>query len=343
VLHEAGDGWLARVRLPGGRLRAGQVGAVARAASLGNGLVDVTARANLQVRGLAREAAAPLAAVLVPAGLVPSAAHDRVRNVLASPVAGRHPAAVAETDEVVAALDRGLCADPALASLPSRFLFAVDDGSGVAVDARADVTLVARSAEVFALVAGGRTELVAAGEAAEAALAAARELRGGASPTGELRSARGELRSTGGAPVAGLHRALPLAPGRLAQRDGRFAITALVPLGSLDVAALEGLAALDREVRLGTGRTITVVDVDRGEVARIERALTGVGLVLEPASGWVGLTACAGLGRCPKARLDVRAVAAARARGRRPGDEHWSACERRCGERPGTPLAVWAS
>jgi hypothetical protein len=65
---------------------------------------------------------------------------------------------------------------------------------------------------------------------------------------------------------------------------------------------------------------------------------------LEPESGWVAVTACAGLGRCPKARLDVRAAAAARARARGPGApaEHWAACERRCGARAGQPIAVAA-
>src|SRR5438093_757526 len=142
-LHDAQDGALARIRTPGGRIAADGLRALVRAVELGNGLADLTSRANVQVRGLAREDAGRLAALLADAGMLPSPAHDRARNVLASPVGGRHPEAVAPTDALVAELDRRLCAEPALAALPGRFLFAVDDGSALALDHVADVALVA--------------------------------------------------------------------------------------------------------------------------------------------------------------------------------------------------------
>ena len=78
-----------------------------------------------------------------------------MRNVLASPLAGRHPAALAATDAIVAELDRELCSDAAFAALPGRFLFAVDDGSGLALGAHADVALIAEGADVFRLVLAG--------------------------------------------------------------------------------------------------------------------------------------------------------------------------------------------
>jgi sulfite reductase beta subunit-like hemoprotein len=356
ALHEAQDGRLARVRVPGGRLSAAQLAALARAATLGNGLVDLTSRANLQIRGLPGDAGERLAALLREAGLLPSEAHDRARNVIASPLAGRHPRALAATDGVVAELDRLVCADRSLAELPGRFLFAVDDGSGLPLGHTADVALVARDAETYVLALAGRATAATARTAASAAalaVDAAAAFLAARAAVGDpaWRIAELAVGPSGVARRLGTTLTGPLArprtaarPGWLDQRDGGRALTALVPLGRLERDALAALAALGGEVRLSTERTITLVDLDPTPAARAERAVAVLGLVVEERSGWVGLTACAGLGRCGKARADVRAAAAARAAVRRPGAprEHWAACERRCGERAGQPVAVVA-
>src|ERR1700710_1389612 len=85
-LHEAADGFMARVRLPGGRVSRGGLLAGADVASWGHGVVERTSRASLQIRGLDPCDRERVAARLACAGLLPSAAHDRVRNVLASPL-----------------------------------------------------------------------------------------------------------------------------------------------------------------------------------------------------------------------------------------------------------------
>jgi sulfite reductase beta subunit-like hemoprotein len=354
-LHQAQDGGLARVRVPGGRLSAGQLGAVAAAGRLGNGLVELTSRANLQVRGLADSAAEEVARLLWEAGLLPSREHERVRNIVASPLAGRHTRSVAGTDTIVAALDAGLCADPGLAELPGRFLFAVDDGSGLAT-ADADVTLTAERAlggagsqPRFALsLAGRRTTLSSPpSEAAELALFAARafmEVRDGAWRVRDLPGGAAELATRLGARVASIGERTPrrpLALGAVTQRDGRAALTVLPPLGRLDPSGLEGLAALAGEVRVSTRRTLTLLDVEWSELDELRASVERLGLVVSRGSGWAGLSACAGLGLCASARVDVRAAAAQRAAARTAGDplEHWSGCERRCGEPQGAVAA----
>ncbi|HYV16282.1 MAG TPA: hypothetical protein VE972_09690 [Conexibacter sp.] len=344
-LHEAADGALARVRLPGGRLTAGALVAIAGVARRGNGVIELTSRAGIQIRGLAAGDGAAVADELWAAGLLPSPLHDRVRNVLASPLAGRAPAALAATDAVVAALDRGLCADAALAELPGRFLFAVEDGSATLAAPRADVTLAAEAPDRIRLELAGRPTTLCA-EPADApglALAAARAFlacAGSAWHVQDLDDGPARLaRCLGGAlaDVPDARLATAPEPGMLAQADGRVAITALPPLGRLDPATAERLAELLEagagELRISPTRTLTLLDVPADAAASLVEQLDALGLVTVPGSGWQGLSACAGLGACARAQTDVRALATARAGVRGPDapPEHWAACERDCG------------
>ena len=351
-LHEAADGHLARVRLPGGRIEADGMRAVAEAAELGNGIVELTSRAGLQVRGLAAEGGEAIARVLAAGGLLPSPAHDRVRNIAAPPLGGRAPDAVAEIDAVVDQLDLALCAEPGLTALPGRFLFAVDDGSRALDPMVADIELAAERDGFRLCLAGRSTRLVVpAGEAAQTGIAAARafsELVAGEAPGAwRVRDLPGGARRLAHRLGVGLcdqaaHRlASAAARGRLGvirQRDGRAAVAALPPLARLDPEQLRGLAVLvgAAAARMSPSRTLTLVDVPAADADGLACSLQELGLVLTAASGWAGLSACAGLGACARARVDVRAAAVRRAqrRGGAAPTEHWSGCERRCGEPP---------
>src|SRR4051812_5676374 len=114
-VHAAADGGLARVRLPGGRLTAPQLEALRTAAAeLGDPVLELTSRANIQVRALRPGAERELGARLADAGLLPSETHERVRNIIASPLGGP------DIRDTVAEFDARLCATPALAGLPGR-------------------------------------------------------------------------------------------------------------------------------------------------------------------------------------------------------------------------------
>src|SRR6516225_566189 len=88
TLHTAADGSLARIRLPGGMISAPQLHALARAATeFGSPAMELTSRGNIQIRGITDQGA--VARAVAAAGLLPSPTHERVRNVVASPLSGR--------------------------------------------------------------------------------------------------------------------------------------------------------------------------------------------------------------------------------------------------------------
>ncbi|WP_256356098.1 precorrin-3B synthase [Streptomyces sp. PKU-EA00015] len=143
-LHTADDGALARVRVPAGVLSARQAYALADAAErLGDGALDITSRGNLQLRGLGGGCGGELAALLDAAGLLPAPAHERVRNVVASPLSGLDGRGHLDVQPLVRELDALLCASERATALSGRFLFALDDGRGDMAGLGADVMLLA--------------------------------------------------------------------------------------------------------------------------------------------------------------------------------------------------------
>lgn len=83
----SGDGLVVRLRLPAGRLSSGTAHAIADLSRrYGNGLIDLSARANLQLRGVRPEAHPPLIAVLQALALLdPTPEAEARRNILVTP------------------------------------------------------------------------------------------------------------------------------------------------------------------------------------------------------------------------------------------------------------------
>ncbi|MFD3794922.1 cobalamin biosynthesis protein CobG [Streptomyces californicus] len=215
-LHRADDGALARVRVPGGVLSADRAEALLAAAGrFGDGELHLTSRGNVQLRGLGAECGGGLAELLADAGLLPSAAHERARNIVASPLAGLDGSPA--LGERLAELDALVCASAAAASLSGRFLFALDDGRGDVDALGADVTLIA-DGDAFLLRIGPGDEVfrIPAAEGPRAALRAAEAFLRAARDSGAWRvkdlpdPVRSELvRAVGAAAGPAEHRPRP--------------------------------------------------------------------------------------------------------------------------------------
>lgn len=348
-VHQAADGALIRVRLPGGMITATQLAALAEAATeFGSGSLELTSRGSLQVRGIADtpETRAAAAELIAGAGLLPSATHERVRNIVASPLSGR-VGGLADVRPWVAQLDAAIAADPALAGLTGRFWFSIDDGRGDVSGLRADVgvhVLGEFSGDYAALLlAGSDTGIRLPNEDAVSAMTtvAARfaEIRGKRWRVSELDDV-GELLGglTPTAPPAGEFTTTTRGPvGWIEQDDGRVALGAAVPLGVLPARTAEFLAAIEAPLVITPWRTLLVCDLREAEAEVSVRVLAPMGLVFDQNSPWLDVSACTGSPGCEHSAADVRAdaeafVASQVASGGADGVPHrFVGCERACG------------
>ena len=313
---ESGDGLLMRPKILGSRLTLTQAREIAHVSrDCGNGRIDLSQRAQLQLRGLSEKCFAPALMRLACAGLTaPDIRMEAALNILSSPLPG--PA-----DAVVQSLTKAFSVDAALGSLPGKFLFLVDDGAPGLADVAADIRLELSGDAVF-LVAEGAREVaarVAAAQAAEAAMALALafiRLRSGA--PFERRRMRALIAELGPEAVfreAGLRSALrgdirtgvnPAAfIGARAIGETRFAGLGIA-YARLDAGQLSRLvvAAEDcgaSELRLSPWRSILVPLPSDADAERLLDVAGALGFIVEEKDPRLAVVACSGAPECPQA------------------------------------------
>jgi precorrin-3B synthase len=145
----SGDGLLVRVRAAARTLKAGQVRALARLAQVhGNGVVEVTQRGNLQLRGVADADMPAVQAGLVAAGLADPARSREARPALeVDPLDGLDPTC-APLVEIAAACEALLATEPDVLGLSPKLAIVLDGGSGAMRDLRGDVRIDVGSSPV---------------------------------------------------------------------------------------------------------------------------------------------------------------------------------------------------
>jgi precorrin-3B synthase len=160
---ESGDGLIVRLKITGGIVPLDLAAKIADwSAAWGNGEINLTSRANLQLRGVSAVNLPLLHQALSEHGLLDGNADgEAVRNVIANPLAGIDPDAVLDIRPLTKALEDRLAGDPVLHGLPAKFGFAIDDGGRFGLrDVRADIRFEAVTGPAFEIRLDGADEPV---------------------------------------------------------------------------------------------------------------------------------------------------------------------------------------
>ncbi|MGY3610328.1 MULTISPECIES: precorrin-3B synthase [unclassified Bradyrhizobium] len=333
---QSGDGLVVRVRPHGGRLDAWQAAGVAALAEQhGNGLIDVTNRANLQIRGVSEERHLALLDGLAQLGLLDEDPEtESRRNILVTPFWNPGD----DTCLLASELERSL-ADCAL-DLPKKFGFAIDDGKQrVLAGASADVRIERDRAGGLLVRADGAKlgRSVTRGEAVNVALVLAEWF----AASGGAKDGRGRMAAhigTGASLPEALRGNAEPAPLAAAPLPGLYPLGAIVGVvfGQLSHTALNYLAARAPALRMTPWRMMLVEGVR--EMPR------STDLISEADDPALRVIACSGAPRCREAHADTCALAAALAPHIAADARlHVSGCGKGCAHSAPAPITLVAT
>jgi precorrin-3B synthase len=327
---ETGDGLLARVRASRGRLSLDQAAAIAQAAiRCGNGVIGLSARANLHLRGLSEPTLPGLHARLEEASLIDADPEvERLRNVVASPLDDLDPEALFDLGPSIAALETRLKDDKRLRRLPPKFSFVVDAQGRLPLgDIDADIRFEATRAGAFAVFLAGEDaltvecdpgetgdmaarlgfaflRLAGAGEAAPRRMRALTERRGAEAVFAE---AGCETK-----PCARLQRRATLRAILGAQCFGQATfVGASAPFGEIDAVRFEALIERARAfgadgLRLTPWRAFLIAGLDQSGAESLLDSMTDLGFIVDANDPRLRIAACPGAPACMHGRRSVR-------------------------------------
>jgi precorrin-3B synthase len=359
---QTGDGLIVRVRPRGRSLSKSDLAAIADIAERhGNGLIDLTRRANVQLRGITKRSLPHVWHELTRIGLLGA----ETANILVGPLAGIDVHEIVDALWLADALEAAIFGNPAMAALPDKFAFVVDGGGGFPLDDLAgDVCLRVLRIDGNAVVAlaidrPGGTRLVATcsveDAAAVAADLAARYLR--------LRShARARMRDVPNSAVGALLadtrlRAIevppparptqhPLGPVRIG--GDLVAIGLAAAFGRLTSDELHGLAdcasrAGIADFRVSPWRSLYALTDDVTAARAVTTWSAAAGLLTDAHDPLHLIDACPGASGCSSASVDTRLAARALAPSLRAlgvSSCHVSGCSKGCARSTAADLTL---
>ena len=378
---QAGDGGICRIKLFGGQLSSRQARAIAEAATAcASGVLELTNRSNLQIRGVQAGAEAALIAQLLAAGLGPRhPAADDVRNLLLSPAAGLDPDALLDSRPLAAQLLSLLEDSPELHALSAKFALQLDGGESRA--------MLQHPHDLWLSALPGDPQLLAFGLAgcpSEAPLAAVPVEHAVALVQGVLRLFL-ELAGPAHSRMRHLLSELPAADfidqlqarlpfpllrdtaitdwrrsevacsapiGIIAQQQaGLRMVAAGSRLGRISASQLIALADLaeqqgDASLRLTPWQGLLLPNIPAAQSPQVLAALAALNLLTEPTEPLTRIIACTGSAACVKGLADCKAdallvAARLRASSARP-QIHLTGCPRSCAAAHVAPFTLLA-
>lgn len=324
---QTGDGLLVRLNpVAGGLSPNALIGLCKTASAYGNGIMEVTARGSLQIRGLTRTSARQLAAGVDALGIA-------VRTgvpVATGALAGLDPDEIADPRPLADRIRAAMAATGLDARLGPKVSVVIDGGGRSVLDeVSADIRLTACRQDFETLwqiaVAGDARTATGLGagdedEALEAAMSVLTGIAalGSAARARDLSTAeqlpisrfKGEMagRPDGGTGANTLLGVLPLA-------DARFALGIALPFGHADANRLKELVIQSQslgvaDIRLAPKRTILMLCPSPDAATSLRKAAETLGFVTAAADPRTSISACPGAPACASAHIAARSLAA---------------------------------
>lgn len=325
---ETGDGLLVRVHPPGARLTPLQARAIATAArSCGNGLIDLSGRGNVQIRGVHPATHAGLVKILSAAGLDDATSGQRC---IVSPLAGLDPSEVIHAARLANEIDAALAAANGAEDIPLKFAVVVDGGGLPLDDVAADIRLVAIDATGIAIALagpGGDDVWIGACPPADAASAIVSivsvfaETRRAGSQARRIRDLSARLRQAiadsvtlAPAPQPPVRSPSPCI-GAVSIAGVTMALGLGLPFGRLDADRLDRLAEWSLqfgagELRLSPWRSVLIPGVAEASVAALLALAANAGLIVAESDPRRAIAACPGAPACARGNVSTHDDAA---------------------------------
>ncbi|MEJ7935468.1 cobalamin biosynthesis protein CobG [Sphingobium sp. AN558] len=320
---QAGDGLLVRVKPRLGRLTRAQVlGLCEAAVTCGNGLIDMTRRANLQLRGVSEAGWPSLLDRLIALDLLDAdPAREQRRAILVAPDWQTGDDSHRIAGELLARLDE-------LPALPGKIGFVIDAGrASILVGEAGDFRIERGRGDRLILRADGRVTGVAVAEGAEVdgLIALARWfVDSGGAGAGRMVRHEAALPDWAQGDIPPTPTAAPIAPGPHALGTAYG-----LPFGRVEAhvlaQAMQGDAARITPWRVLLIEGTAAQDID--------------GLIADPADPLLHVDACPGAPACPQASVETRDLAR-RLAPHIDGHLHVSGCAKGCAHGGGADVTL---